>query len=97
MFIDEGRAARATTLFKALGNPLRIHILSCLKQEPCCVHELVEVTGASQPLVSQHLRVLRTAALVKATRRGKELIYELSDQHVIQILDSALTHVGEEE
>ncbi|HVU72469.1 MAG TPA: metalloregulator ArsR/SmtB family transcription factor [Mycobacteriales bacterium] len=66
-----------------------------LRSGPRCVHELVEVTGASQSLMSQHLRVLRAARLVITHRRGKEIVYELADAHVGHIVGDAISHARE--
>ncbi len=82
--------------YKALGNPLRVQILLRLITDPACVHDLTEATQASQPLVSQHLRVLRGERLVTAQRSGKEVVYQLADTHVAHILRDAITHIQEE-
>ena len=60
-----------------------------------CVHELVEKLGAPQPLVSQHLRVLRGAGVVRGARRGREIAYSLVDEHVAHIVADAVTHARE--
>ena len=86
----------ASALFKALSAPLRIEILAALDSRgPLFVHQLVELTGASQSLVSQHLRVLRGAHLVQGHRHGKEIGYEISDHHVAHIVRDALLHARE--
>jgi DNA-binding transcriptional ArsR family regulator len=85
----------AAELLKALANPLRLRIVVALRDGPRCVHELVDELGVSQPLVSQHLRVLRGAHLLATERRGRETAYSLDDQHVLHIVDDALDHVGE--
>ena len=87
--------ALATELLKALANPLRLAIVVELQQGPRCVHELVETLQASQPLVSQHLRVLRQARLVAAERQGREIVYSLSDEHVAHIVGDAINHAEE--
>jgi ArsR family transcriptional regulator len=87
--------APATELLKALANPLRLAIVVELEQGPRCVHELVEALETSQPLVSQHLRVLRQARLVAAERRGREIIYSLTDEHVAHIVGDAINHAEE--
>jgi DNA-binding transcriptional ArsR family regulator len=87
---------RTSALFKALGSPLRLAVVTTLdEQGPLCVHELVDRLGASQPLVSQHLRVLRGADVVRGVRRGKEIAYEIADAHVAHIVADALRHTGE--
>jgi ArsR family transcriptional regulator, zinc-responsive transcriptional repressor len=85
----------AAELLRALGNPIRLGIVTELAAEARCVHELVELTGASQPLVSQHLRVLRGAQLIIGERRGREIVYRLADHHVSHIAADAIAHAGE--
>lgn len=85
----------ATELFKALASPTRLRILSALSEKPLCVHELTEILGVRQPLVSQHLRILRSAHLLAGQRNGKEIIYSLMDGHVSEIINDALTHSKE--
>ena len=89
------RLAVACDLLRALGTPHRLAIVLELANGPRCVHELIETLGISQSLTSQHLRVLRSAGLVVATRRGKETTYSLADEHVAHIARDALTHGDE--
>ena len=49
---------------------------------------------APQPLVSQHLRVLRAAGVVTGARRGREIEYSLTDEHVAHIVADAVSHAG---
>lgn len=86
---------RVVRLFKALGNEARLDILTALEHGDLTVSGLVEATGMSQPLVSQHLRVLKTAHLVAGTRAGKEVVYSLADHHVAHAVGDAFTHVIE--
>jgi DNA-binding transcriptional ArsR family regulator len=86
----------AGELLKVLSAPARLAIVVELAEGPRCVHELVEHLGMSQPLVSQHLRVLRGARLVAAERRGREAVYTLVDQHVGHIVADAVRHADEE-
>ncbi len=92
---DVGRLAGAAELLRALGTPHRLAIILELAANPRCVHELVERVGISQSLASQHLRVLRTTGLVTGTRRGKETVYTLADEHVAHIARDAVAHGAE--
>ncbi len=85
----------ASVLLRALASPHRLAIVRALADGPRCVHELVTALGVSQPLVSQHLRVLRAADLVGAERRGREMAYALADHHVTHIVEDAVAHAGE--
>lgn len=87
----------AAELLRALANPHRVAIVVELGHGERCVHELVEVLGAPQPLVSQHLRVLRDERLVSGRRRGREVAYALVDQHVAHIVGDAVAHATEKE
>ncbi|HTJ39903.1 MAG TPA: metalloregulator ArsR/SmtB family transcription factor [Dactylosporangium sp.] len=85
----------AGELLRALSAPLRIRIVTELAGGPRCVHELVEALEAPQPLVSQHLRVLRGAGVVHGARRGREIAYSLIDEHIAHIVADAVSHVRE--
>jgi DNA-binding transcriptional ArsR family regulator len=84
----------AGELLRALAAPLRIRIVTELSAGPRCVHDLVEKLGAPQPLVSQHLRVLRTAGVVHGARRGREIAYSLTDVRIATLVADAISHVG---
>jgi DNA-binding transcriptional ArsR family regulator len=85
----------AGDLLRALAAPIRVAIVTALADGERCVHELVEQLGAPQPLVSQHLRVLRGAGVVRGSRRGREIAYSLVDEHVAHIVADAVSHAGE--
>ncbi|MGA8014997.1 MAG: metalloregulator ArsR/SmtB family transcription factor [Candidatus Dormiibacterota bacterium] len=87
--------ATAVDLLKALASAARLTIVLELDRGERCVHELVEATGMTQPLVSQHLRVLRGAGVVRTRRRGREIAYSLTDQHLAHIAIDAVRHSEE--
>jgi ArsR family transcriptional regulator, zinc-responsive transcriptional repressor len=87
----------AGELLRVLAAPVRLAIVMELAEQPRFVHELVERLGLSQPLVSQHLRVLRGARLVGVERHGREAAYSLTDQHVAHIVADAVQHSREEQ
>lgn len=75
--------------FKLLGDRTRLTILALLKERELCVCEIVEIIGMSQPNVSQHLRKLKSAGLVRENRKGQWIYYSLhlSDKpHIEQAL-----------
>jgi ArsR family transcriptional regulator len=87
----------AGELLKTLAAPVRLAIVVELARRPRCVHDLVDALGASQSLISQHLRVLRSAQLVAGSRRGREVEYRLVDEHVAHIVQDAIRHSEEGE
>jgi len=91
---DDGYEA-AGELLRALASPLRVAIITELGRGARCVHDLVDALEVAQPLVSQHLRVLRGAGVVTGVRRGREIEYTLTDEHIAHIVADAISHVGE--
>lgn len=85
----------AGELLRALAAPVRIAILLQLRQSPRCVHDLVDALGVAQPLVSQHLRVLKSTGVVRGERHGREVVYRLVDEHLAHIVADAVEHVEE--
>jgi len=72
----------------ALADPLRLTLLQYLMGGAAPVSELVAVTGATQPNVSNHLNLLRKRGLVRAVRLGRQQLYELKDPLVAQLVES---------
>jgi ArsR family transcriptional regulator len=85
----------AGDLLRALAAPVRIAIVLELREHDRCVHELVETLGVAQPLISQHLRVLKAAGVVRGERHGREVVYRLVDEHLSHIVVDAVAHVEE--
>jgi ArsR family transcriptional regulator len=86
----------AGDLLRALAAPVRMAIVLQLRESSRCVHELVDALGVPQPLVSQHLRILKSAGVVAGERSGREVLYRLVDHHLAHIVVSAVTHAAED-
>lgn len=74
------QAAELSTMFKALGDPVRLRLLSMIASGPdgeVCVCELTPAFDLSQPTISHHLKLLRQAGLVDAERRGTWVYYRV--------------------
>ena len=87
--------AAAGDLLRALAAPVRIAVVLQLLESDRCVHDLVDALGVAQPLISQHLRVLKSAGVVRGERRGREVLYSLVDDHLAHIVVDAVAHVEE--
>lgn len=85
-----------TNIFRALSNPIRAAILHRVAHSPHTVTELVECMSLSQPMVSQHLKILRDATVVKAERCGRTMVYTVADEHVCDVFSLALAHAVED-
>ena len=81
--------------FKVLGDSTRLGILFAIDGSPMCVCDIAATLGMTKSAVSHQLKVLRQNRLVKYTKSGKNVYYELSDDHVRDIIEKALEHIEE--
>jgi DNA-binding transcriptional ArsR family regulator len=93
--VDVAALERASRLFRAIGEPSRLRLLSRLAQGEMCVTELAACEQESLPTISQRLRILRAENLIIRRRRGKHINYALADQHVMDLVFNALAHATE--
>lgn len=91
----DGAVGRATDIFRALSNPLRVAVVRELASGPRDVGGLVDALGVAQPRVSEHLAILRAANLVLGERDGRHVRYRLVDEHVAHIVEDAVVHAAE--
>lgn len=80
----------AATVFRALGHPTRVWLVRRLAQGETCVCDLLRELSIDQPLLSQHLQVLRRSGIVQARRDGNRMLYSLTRPAYAQIV-AALT------
>jgi DNA-binding transcriptional ArsR family regulator len=75
-------------VLKTLANVRRLEIIHLLADGPREVSRLAEEMGISQPNVSQHLAVMRSAGVVEAERDGREVRYRLADPEIIEACET---------
>jgi len=92
---DPADLERAARLFQALADAPRLRLLERLRKGERCVTELVEADQEKFSTVSQRLRILRGEGLIARRRQGKHIYYSLRDQHVADLLETALAHARE--
>ena len=95
--LKEGDLHTMCGFFKIMGDQTRLRILVELLEGSLCVMHISERVGMSQSATSHQLAILRKANLVRVTRKGKSVVYSISDEHVRLMLDMALLHVNERE
>ncbi len=74
-------------IFKSLSDENRVGIVLFLRGGERCVCEIVPHVGTSQSNVSQHLRVLREAGIIDYRRDGKRMMYFITNDSIIPIID----------
>lgn len=76
--MDQAQAVESAAMFKALGDPVRLRLLSLIASHPggeACVCEISATFDVSQPTISHHLKLLRSAGLLDCERRGTWVYY----------------------
>ncbi|MFF0223242.1 ArsR/SmtB family transcription factor [Streptomyces sp. NPDC004629] len=77
--LDEDQATEPAKVFKALGDPVRLRLMSMIASRGAdgevCVCELTPAFDLSQPTISHHLKLLRQAGLIDCERRGTWVYY----------------------
>lgn len=85
---------KAATILKLLGDKTRLTMVKMLESNDCCVCEFVAIFQMSQPAISQHLRKLKDAGVVKETRRGQWIIYSLNkNSDYYPLVENVLQHL----
>jgi DNA-binding transcriptional ArsR family regulator len=82
-----GRAAAGSDVYLAIGEPTRRRLLDALATGEKPVRELARPFRMSRPAVSQHLRILLDAGLVRARRAGRQRLYRLRVQPLREVYD----------
>ena len=84
---------RLVAVAQALADPLRLAVLHHLMGGPSSVSELMTLVDARQSRLSNHLAILRARGLVRTTRQGRHVLYELQDAAVARLVES-LSQIG---
>ncbi len=87
--LDSDWAGELARVFKALGDPVRLRILSLIASHEggeCCVCDISPAFEVSQPTISYHLKTLREAGLLDCERRGTWVYYWVIPSALEQLL-----------
>ena len=77
--------------FRVLGDPTRLRIVEALLEHERTVSELVELIGAPQSRISNHLACLRWCRFVESERLGRTVAYRIADERVAALIDLAVS------
>ena len=91
---DDDIVLKTCNLFKILGDANRVKIILALQYDELCVCELSLLLDMSQSSISHQLKLLRLTNIVKSRKVGKEVFYTLDDEHVSEVFEVALSHIG---
>ncbi len=94
--LNDDQIYELAEMFRLMSDPSRLKIvLSCLAEQ-VSVGDMAQRLGLSPSLVSHHLRLLRAGRLLQAQRQGRQVFYQVTDEHVLRMLGDMVDHVAEE-
>lgn len=89
--IDEKnrKLLEAAELLKKVAHPTRLAILCSLEKDALCVGDIVEkLSHISQPMISQHLAVLKANRILSDRKDGQFVFYHISDERILTLIQS---------
>jgi DNA-binding transcriptional ArsR family regulator len=89
------RIERTAEKLKVLGHPLRLEILCLIEKNSSCVSELWQCLDQPQPVISQHLAILKNRGIVESRTNGNKRIYSIVDPFVKEIIAVGLKNEPE--
>jgi DNA-binding transcriptional ArsR family regulator len=84
---EENQNRFKSTVFHALSDPIRLEIISYLRDREKCVYEIVPHLNLIQPLVSRHLKILKDTGIVRCRKDGTKRMYSIVDPRIHNIVD----------
>ncbi len=80
-----------STVFYSLSDPIRLEIVTYLRNGEKCVCEIVPHLKLIQPLVSRHLKILKDAGVIRCRKDGTKRMYSIVDMKIFEVMDALTT------
>jgi len=77
-----------STVFYALSDPIRLEIITYLRDGEKCVCEIVPYLNLIQPLISRHLKILKDTGIVRCRKDGTKRMYSIVDARIYNVVDA---------
>ena len=90
--LDSSHDLPLVDVFRAISDPTRRALLDLLRTTDRSVMELAAPFNMTQPAISQHLRVLREAGLVRPRQVGRQRVYRLNAKPLREVRDWAVRY-----
>ena len=90
---SDGKIAEMGARFKVISEPSRLKILLALEQGELCVEHITDAVGGNQSAVSHQLKILKDNKVIKSRRNGQNVLYSISDWHVLTMIGVAKEHL----
>jgi ArsR family transcriptional regulator len=83
-----------SAVFHALSDPIRLEIVSYLRDGEKCVCEIVPHLNLIQPLVSRHLKILKDVGIVRCRKDGTKRMYSIVDSRIYSVIDALTSELA---
>ena len=90
---SEERIYEMGARFKVISEPSRLKILLALSGGELCVEHITDAVGGNQSAVSHQLKILKDNKIIKSRRKGQNVLYSVSDWHVLTMIGVAKEHL----
>ena len=94
--LTEEEVHELAEMFRLMSDPSRLRIILTCLTDQVSVGDMAQRLGFTPSLVSHHLRLLRAARLLQAERQGRQVFYQVTDEHVRRMLGNMVDHVAED-
>ena len=92
--LPTNKAQQMAFVFGVLADPNRLRLLSALASQELCVCDLAALTKMTESAVSHQLRLLLVMRLVSYRREGRNVYYNLADNHIINLYRNEADHLN---
>ena len=92
---DDELIMNMADFFKIFGDPTRLKIINVLLHDSLCVADIANILNMTHSAISHQLKYLKNFKIVKDTKSGKVVYYELDDNHIVEIFDKGCEHINE--
>ena len=90
---SDEKIAEMGARFKVISEPSRLKILLALESGELCVEHITDAVSGNQSAVSHQLKTLKDNKIIKSRREGKNILYSVSDRHILTMIEMAKEHL----
>lgn len=95
--LDNVSYEKLASFYSLFADTTRLRIISLLLHNELCVNDIASILNVSQSVVSHQLAVLRKHDIVTYNRKGKSILYSLTDHHIKDLFETGLEHASEKD
>ncbi|MDD6240491.1 MAG: metalloregulator ArsR/SmtB family transcription factor [Eubacteriales bacterium] len=95
--LEEKSFEKLSSFYSLFSDQTRLTLIALLARQELCVNDIAAILSMSQSRVSHQLAILRKHDIVTYYRKGKQVLYTLTDNHIKDIFSTGLEHISEQD